>query len=243
MFFCVIFIRKPSKDPCRMKTNVFYEAARLFLKAYARFFFKLDIQWREQLPEGPKLFIANHPSATDPFLIHLLSRMSVLITGNAFTFPLFGMYIKQMGQISVMPGQGQEALNRAIELLRQGHSVGIFPEGRFSPQEGGMAPARSGAARLALLTGVPVIPVGIYLPRERCLQITARVRGKQMVGYWYLRGPYAMTVGTPMQFSGDPENREHVAYVTETMMEWLTTLARESENRLRGSLALQQEAA
>lgn len=226
-----------------MKTNILYETSRLLVKVYARFFLKLDIQWREQLPEGPKLFIANHPSATDPFLIHLLSRMSVLITGNAFTFPIVGVYVKQLGQISVLPGQGKDALERAIELLRQGHSVGIFPEGRFSPQEGGMAPARSGAARLALATGVPVIPVGIYLPRERCLQITTRIRGKQMVGYWYLRGPYAMTVGTPMQFSGDPENREHVAYVTETMMEWLATLASESENRVRQSLALRQQEA
>ncbi|MGC8856855.1 MAG: lysophospholipid acyltransferase family protein [Anaerolineae bacterium] len=224
-----------------MKTNILYETSRLLVKVYARFFLKLDIQWREQLPEGPKLFIANHPSATDPFLIHLLSNMSVLITGNAFTFPILGMYLKQLGQISVVPGQGKEALDRAVELLRQGHSVGIFPEGRFSPPEGGMAPARSGAARLALATGVPVIPVGIYLPRERCWQITTRIQGKQMVGYWYLRGPYAMTVGTPMQFSGDPENREHVTYVTETMMEWLATLAGESEERLRKPLVMRQQ--
>lgn len=224
-----------------MKTNFLYEAGRIFVRAYARLFLKLDVHWHDRLPDGPKLFIANHPSATDPFLIHLLSRMSVLITANAFTFPLVGFYLQKLGQISVVPGQGKEALDQAMALLREGHSIGIFPEGTFSPQTGGMAPARTGAARLALATGVPVIPVGIYLPRERSLQIRTKIHGKQLVGYWYLRGPYAMTVGTPIQFTGDPENREHVDYATQTMMGWLDTLSQESESRLYGQVKLSEQ--
>ncbi len=216
-----------------MQKNAIYDASRAFIHAYSRLFLRLDIHWHDSIPEGPKLFIANHPSASDPFLIHLLSRMSVLVTASAFAFPLFGHYLRRAGQIEVSPGG--DAIEQACRRLQQGHSVGIFPEGGFSPQGGGFLEPRSGAARLALMTGVPVVPIGIYLPRERSLRIASRLSGRPTVGYWYLRGPYAITVGQPMKFEGDAENREHVRSVTATMMEWITSLAAESEARLNGS--------
>ena len=157
------------------------------VRLYARLMLKLDIQFRSPLPAGPKLFAANHPSASDPFLIHLLSskHLSVMVSGNAFEMPLFGKFLHLCRQISVIPGQGREAFGQAEMRLRTGQSVGIFPEGLISPQEGGYHLARSGAARLALLTGVPVIPVGIYLPRHRNLFITSGLSGKRTAAYWY----------------------------------------------------------
>jgi 1-acyl-sn-glycerol-3-phosphate acyltransferase len=131
-----------------MRRNALYETAYLLVKAYARLLLRMDIRFHESLPPGPKLFIANHPSATDPILIHLLSRMSVMVTANAFAFPLVGSFLRGIGQISVAPGGG--SLEQAAALLRRGYCVGIFPEGTFSPQEGGFGQPRSGAARLAL---------------------------------------------------------------------------------------------
>jgi 1-acyl-sn-glycerol-3-phosphate acyltransferase len=198
-------------------------------------FLRTDIHWHERPPDGPKLYIANHPSATDPFLIHLLSRqpMGVLITANAFSFPLFGFFIRKAGQIPVIPGQGEAALEKARRLLEAGYSVGIFPEGKFSPQEGGFHEPRTGAARLALSTGVPVIPVGISLPREKSLKISSKLSGKPTTGYWYLRGPYSVTVGKPIRFEGSHEDKEHVQSISQNMMQWIRALAQESEQRLR----------
>jgi len=195
----------------------------------------MDVRWHAQPPPGPKLYVANHPSATDPFLIHLLSRqpMSVLITANAFSFPLFGAFIRKVGQIPVIPGQGEQTIEKARYCLEKGHSVGIFPEGTFSPQDGGYRAPRSGAARLAILTGVPVIPVGIYMPRERSVKISSKLGGKQTIGYWYLSGPYAITVGEPIRFEGDPSDKAHVQSVSRNIMEWIHALAQESEQRLR----------
>lgn len=227
-------------DPL-MQKNALYEAALAAVKAYSRLLLRMDIHFHEPLPPGPKLFIANHPSATDPILIHLLSRMSVMITANAFAFPLVGRFLRGAGQISVAPGG--DSMERAIAALRLGHSVGIFPEGTYSPQAGGFGPPHSGAARLALASGVPVVPVGIYLPRERSLRITSNLIGRETIGYWYLRGPYAFTVGKPMQFDGDPANREHVRSSTETMMEWIRLLALESEQRVRGEAVVLPEGA
>ena len=79
-----------------------------------------------------------------------------------------------------------------------------------------------------------VVPVGIHLPRERSLRIASTLTGRQTVGYWYLCGPYALTVGQPMRFEGNPEDREQVVSVTRAIMERIMDLARESERRLRG---------
>lgn len=215
-----------------MKRNIVYETGRKFIQAYARLMLKLDIHKYSDLPRGPILFVANHPSATDPFLLHLLDRMSVLITVNAFRFPIFGSILRRGEQIAVEPGGN--ALEQATHLLRAGRSIGIFPEGTFSPQAGGFGEPRNGAARLALTTGAHVVPVGIYLPRERSLRISSKLAGRPTVGYWYLCGPYALTVGQPMRFEGNPEDREQVVSVTRAIMERIMDLARESEHRLRG---------
>jgi 1-acyl-sn-glycerol-3-phosphate acyltransferase len=196
---------------------------------------KLDIHWHAAPPAGPKLFIANHPSATDPFLMHLLSaqHLSVMISGNAFAMPLFGHFLQHCRQISVTAGQGRDAIDQAKQRLQSGHSVGIFPEGLVSPRGGGYHPPRTGAARLALSTAVPVVPIGIYLPRERSLFIQSKLTGKQTASYWYLRGPYGITVGEPVSFAGDVSDQNLVRLVLGNMMDKIHALAQESEHRLR----------
>lgn len=222
--------------------KILYSLGRIIVRLYARLMLNLDIHWYDDLSPGPKLFVANHPSATDPFLIHLISPqpMSVLITVNAFTVPLLGFYLRKTRQICVDPRQGSAALEEARRLLENGRPVAVFPEGLISPKEGGFHSPRSGAARLALKTGVPVIPVGIYLPRERTLRITSGISGKETTANWYLRGPYSVTVGQPMKFEGNAEDREQVRGVTLSIMVRIRALAQESEQRLvrrRRSLA------
>lgn len=216
-----------------MADDLLYTLGRSVVRAYARLMLRLDIHWHHALPPGPKLFVANHPSATDPFLIHLVSPqpMSVMITAKAFNVPLFGRFLRQLRQIPVGEGGGGPSLDEACTAIERGHSVAIFPEGQFSPQGGGFHPPRSGAARLALTTGVPVVPVGIYLPRERSIRITSGISGAQTTGYWYLRGPYGMTVGTPLDFEGDAEDRDHVSSVSHAIMHRIHSLAYESELR------------
>ena len=217
-----------------MSSNRTYGLTVQLIRLYARLMLKLDIRFRGPLPAGPKLFVANHPSASDPFLIHLLSskHLSVLISGNAFAMPLFGHFLQHCRQISVIPGQGKAALDQAEQRIRSGQSVGIFPEGLVSPRDGGCHSPHSGAARLALATGVPVIPVGIYLQRDKSLYISSGLSGKRTAAYWYLRGPYGMTIGEPVQFSGGPEDEGLVRSVTSLLMEKINELADESERRI-----------
>lgn len=218
-----------------MINKLVYKFSTGIIRLYARLMLHIDIQWQQDLPVGPKIFAANHPSATDPFLIHLVSRqpVSVCITESAFSVPVLGAFMRYLRQISVSPGQGQVTLDRASQMMAAGHAVAIFPEGLVSPHEGGSHAPRSGVARLALGTGVPVIPVGISLLRHRSTRITSGISGKQTTAWWYLRGPYVVTVGIPIQFEGSCEDREQVRSVGRRLMESIHTLTAESEQRLR----------
>ena len=218
-----------------MIKNIVYKLSTGFIRLYARVMLNLDIQWQGSLPSGPKIFAANHPSATDPFLIHLVSKqpVSVCITENAFSVPVLGAFMNYLHQISVSPGKGQVTLDKARAMMDAGRAIAIFPEGLISPHEGGFHAPRSGAARLALGTGVPVIPVGISLLRERSTRISSGISGKKTTAWWYLRGPYVVTVGKPVQFEGNCDDHEHVRSVAGKLMESIHILTQESEQRLR----------
>jgi len=87
--------------------------------------------------------------------------------------------------------------------------------------------------RLAMLTGTPVIPVGIHYPREKSVRITSKIAGgEKSDGYWYLTGPYQITVGEPMYFSGDPDDHQKVAAASLLLMEEIAHLAEESRLRM-----------
>ncbi len=218
-----------------MRNRFLYRLARGAIRAYAQLWFKMRVHWRAPLPHGRKLIAANHPSCTDPFVIPLLTKveMSILITGKAFKVPLFNDLLRRCGQIPVVEGSGRDELEEARLRLESDETVAIFPEGHLSPQEGGHLPARPGAARLAMLTGAPVIPVGIYYPREKNVYISSRITGGQKSdGYWYLTGPYQITVGEPMYFSGDPDSRAQVAEASIALMDEIAHLAEESRLRM-----------
>lgn len=213
--------------------------ARLLVMAYTGVMLDLDVLWQSPLPDGPHIIVANHPSFTDPFFVAMLSSkpVSILIIASAFLVPVFGFFLRRAGHIPVTPGRGRDAFEQARRALEKGRSVLIFPEGDASPREGGFRPPRTGAARLALLTGAPVVPVGIHLARERLRTIESRITGASTVGYWYLRGPYHMTVGEPMHFVGDVEDRERVVSASERIMQCIIALTRESERRMKAYLS------
>ena len=218
-----------------MVQKLLYGASWAFVRIFALVMLRLDIHRHSHLPSSPMIYVANHPSATDPFLIHMISRkqLNVLITAKAFNVPVFGWFLRKVQEIPVPLEQGSAALEQARQHLDKGRSVVIFIEGHISPLEGGFLPPRSGAARLALSSGVPVVPVGISLHRERCHNIRSRIAGGvPSEARWYLRGPYAITVGQPTQFEGDVEDREHVRRTSETIMERIRQLAHESERRM-----------
>lgn len=216
-----------------MVLKILYAIARLLIAAYVRLMLKMDVRWHEEQPDGPVLYAANHPSTTDPVFIHTLTRkpMSIMIHSKVFTIPFLGMYMKTMGHVRVIPGKGEDVLAEAQQALASGRSVLIFPEGLVSPEDG-FHEARSGVARLALQSKVPVVPLGIYFPKRNCKRIPTTLDGKPDVITWYLRGPYAVTVGKALCFFGDAGDRSLVRKIAEDVMEHIRALAMESCQRV-----------
>jgi 1-acyl-sn-glycerol-3-phosphate acyltransferase len=200
-----------------MFKEILYKVSRTLIQGYARLMLRMDVDLRSALPAGPVLFAANHPSTTDPILIHLISRkpMSVMITSKVFSIPFLGAFMRKMDQICVTPGQGENVLEQARQTIKAGRSVTIFPEGLISPAGGGFNPPRSGAARLALSSGVPVIPIGIFLNDKGCRRIPTTFEGEPDIITWYLHGPYAITIGKAMHFHGDATDKDFVRKVSE----------------------------
>lgn len=217
-----------------MSRNLYYSIVSSCISLYAKLMLRVDVEWQAPLPPGPRILAANHPSAIDGFIIHAIipGEISTLITKNAFNVPLFGPLIRKTGQIPVV-GLGEKAIEEALQVLQRGGTVAIFPEGTYSPREGGFQRPRTGVARLALRTGAPVVPLGIHILQEHCWTIRTKIKGQKTEGHWYLYGPYHVTVGKPIYFEGDANDVKRVREVTQTVMSHIEVLARESRGRVR----------
>jgi 1-acyl-sn-glycerol-3-phosphate acyltransferase len=132
----------------------------------------ITVEGREHVPRrGPVIFAANHRSYIDAALLWaVLPRPTVFIaTVEVRHWPLAHPLMTRLRQIYVNhehvlsrdhPYSGLQAMRRAEAVLRQGGSIGIFPEGEGS-RSGYLLPLRQGVARLALTTDTPIVPVGI----------------------------------------------------------------------------------
>ncbi|MBZ0290096.1 MAG: 1-acyl-sn-glycerol-3-phosphate acyltransferase [Anaerolineae bacterium] len=212
-----------------------YWSGRLMVNGYARSMFQMDVLFRAALPDGPKIIALNHPTTIDPFLTTVLlkEQAHILISESLFKVPMFGAYLRRSGHIPVFTRNGGEAFREAQRLLHAGKTIVIFPEGALSPVSGGHQNPHTGTARLALSTGAPVIPVGIELARERIRFMHTTIDDQPETAQWYLRGPYAITVGVPLYFKGDVENHDYVLAVTDQIMGSIMHLAAHSKTRMQ----------
>lgn len=213
--------------------KILYWASKPVVRTYTGTMLNMNIKKQEPFPAGAKIIAANHPSTTDPFFVaSMVGQQSFILINNLlFQVPVLGEYLRRSGHIPVKVGEGQQAIDSALAGLKAGKNIIIFPEGDLSPEEGGFLKARTGVARLALMSGAPVVPIGIHLQRERIHSIRSNVRGQVEYGRWYLRGPYHITTGQPLRFNGDVEDRDYVRVVASTVMHHIIELAHESENR------------
>ena len=114
---------------------------------------RLDVSGLEAIPTtGPVLVAGNHDSWWDPIAIGMAARPSrqihALAKSSLWTYPVIDRILDGMGQIPIDRGKGDVgALERAIEHLRAGECIGVFPEGTRS--RGRQLRARSGFGRLA----------------------------------------------------------------------------------------------
>src|SRR3990172_8261730 len=184
-------------------------------------FFDFRVEGVEHLPAaGPYIVAANHNNYLDGVVLTLALAppSAVILVPPLFPAPPPRPCLRRhVGSIPVTlerPGGG--ALRRALERLRLGDVIGIFPEGPFSTR-GRLEPGLPGVGLLALRSGVPVVPAGIRGTYEA-------LRGRW--GYVPRRHPLSVRFGAPRCFSPDGlrGRRSNRLAVTQRIMDEIAAL-------------------
>jgi 1-acyl-sn-glycerol-3-phosphate acyltransferase len=209
-----------------VKEKLLLKFGRAIMGTYARLLLDLNLLKLVDLPPGPKIYAVNHPTTTDPFLICLISKepINILVTNEAFKPLIYRAYLNNAGHIPVLrkQGKGNEIVANAVECLKKGRSVAIFPEGALSPEEPdgyGLYGPHSGVGRLALASGAPVVPVGIA-PDKNGVSVKEVVFSDGPThSRWMWHGKYVVTVGRPLYFEGNPQDWAQVRDTAKSVMD------------------------
>jgi 1-acyl-sn-glycerol-3-phosphate acyltransferase len=173
-------------------------------------------------PAGGVIIAPNHLSHADPLVVaHLVWGAhrwpQFLAKASVFQVPVIGWLLRKVKQIPVERGtvEAARSLDALVAAIRAGGAVIIYPEGTTT-KEPDLWPMRgkTGAARLALATGAPVIPVVQWGPQRIFDPRTKKVR------VWP-RTPVTVTVDPPVDLSrwaGAAPNRETLDEMTEAIM-------------------------
>jgi 1-acyl-sn-glycerol-3-phosphate acyltransferase len=145
--------------------STYYRAGKLLIKLLFGCVARIRVLGRENANrEGGFLIAANHISHFDPFVISLIVRRKIdwMTMAEFFRPPVLGFLLRA---IDAFPAERDRAdlktIRTAIERLKSGRVVGLFPEGGIrdgtrSLLEG--APLRPGGSTLAQIAGVPILP-------------------------------------------------------------------------------------
>jgi 1-acyl-sn-glycerol-3-phosphate acyltransferase len=169
--------------------------ARAYLAVFTRGFETLA---SPPQPEGPRIFVSNHPSITAVFVMPfaLTARMRFLMQADVFTIPVIGPTLRWAGHIAAVKGDWEAILSGVRAQLRRGQSIFVYPEGRMSPYDGFWRP-HLGAVRLALATGLPVVPVGLYCASKYLHTLHMRYQGTMRTGHIHIGGKCFVSIGAP----------------------------------------------
>ena len=162
----------PPPPPTSIRTRYWdavYELGYGTLRVFVLLFFRPLFLIRRvgpepELPPGPVIVCANHSSYFDPvFLQLLIRRRIVFMMTNDFYAKASGRWFFWAARaIPVATGRrAKVGLERALGQLRRGRIVGIFPEGRLSP-DGSIGRPQRGVSLLARMGRAPVLPAGIF---------------------------------------------------------------------------------
>lgn len=193
-----------------------YRIAQLTLCALARLVWRIEVRGAERMPVGPVVVCANHESLLDPVVLGAAFRRPIrfLARDDLFAGP-FARLLRSLGGIPVARGRGDRAaVDAGARALAAGAAVGVFPQGTVL---GGEArPWLRGAARLALATGAPILPVCL-VDTERALRPVHRRLGLPRV---------RVLVGEPIPVEPGPATVAAAKGLTQAVREAIDELRR-----------------
>lgn len=148
--------------------QIVVDALRLIGYVISKTFWFIRYEGRENIPDnsqGGFLIAANHQTYIDPVWICLpmRRRFRFMALDTAFGWRFVGPLITYLGAfpVSMEVGGTLRATKEALRALRDGAALTIFPEGGREFADGAMFTFKTGAVRIALQAGVPILPVAI----------------------------------------------------------------------------------
>ena len=126
---------------------------------------RVEIATARALPEGPAIYASNHESALDIWVLtrSIPRNVRFIAKQELFRIPIFGWYLRMARFVAVdrrNHARAVASLRRAGQIVREGVSLIVFPEGTRSP-DGRVQPFKKGPFVVAMEAGVPVVPVAI----------------------------------------------------------------------------------
>lgn len=131
---------------------------------------KVIVEGREYLTDQAVLYTANHPSMIDPYFVSYAveRQLGAVIAGDLWfdRIPVIAPWLKSLGSVFVdrkNSREGIKGINQAVENVKDGHSLVIFPEGEITKfiTENSVGKYNSGGLKIATKAKVPIIPVAI----------------------------------------------------------------------------------
>jgi 1-acyl-sn-glycerol-3-phosphate acyltransferase len=134
--------------------------------ALVHLLFRLDDAELQRVPmRGPLIMVPNHVNFVDAVILftHRGRRpLTSLVKVEGWRNPLWGLMLSLWGAIPLHRGEADmAALRKGLDLLETGHILVVTPEGTRN-REGRLLKAHPGVALLALRSGAPVLPVGVF---------------------------------------------------------------------------------
>lgn len=170
--------------------------------------YRVRLHGVENVPAtGGVLFASNHIGVIDgPMLAIFAPRPVHALTKDDMFSGAAGVFFRGVGQIPLDRfGADPDAIKTCVKVLRDGHAVGVYPEGTRGP--GDYEVFHHGAAYLAMVTGAPVVPVAMFGSREPGGSRNSLPRRGATIDMVF--GPVFTTEQVPW-----PRTREHVDAVS-----------------------------
>ena len=143
---------------------------------------------------------------------------------------MLGWLLVESGQIPVYAGQKGVALQKSCEILTAGGTVLIYPEAQLNPEHKRIK-GKSGAVRMSLISGAPIVPLGIYVPPACTRELRAQSIGRPRQGRWQTTGLCTLYFGKPWLPSEEIRgayDADHVHALTDQLMDKIYDLSQKA---------------
>ncbi|MDQ0725638.1 1-acyl-sn-glycerol-3-phosphate acyltransferase [Microbacterium sp. W4I20] len=194
-----------ARSPEKSRPSVFWPLAAMVVPVIS-LLAKIRVTGAEKLPrEGAFVLAPNHYSEFDPLIVALavwrIGRAPRFMAKESlFTVPVLGWFLRHTGMIPVArtssASSAKQTMKQSAELVEHGRGVIVYPEGTLT-RDPDLWPMRgkSGAVRLALADGIPLIPMAQWG--------TQAIMGRYQKGlsFWPLRKPVQVIIGDPVDVS------------------------------------------